>query len=145
MIYRFEGHSLDVDRRELRRGPEIVAIEPQVFDILRFLVSQRKRVVSKDDLLAEVWRGRVVSESTLASRVAALRRAVGDSGKQQRLIRTVSRKGFRFVGVVLEEAALDVEKEAETAQLARQEALGLAGGVRSTPLERRQLTIMACC
>lgn len=145
MIYRFERHSLDVDRRELRRGTEIVAIEPQVFDLLRFLVSQRNRVVSKDDLLAEVWRGRVVSESTLASRVAALRRAIGDSGKEQRLVRTVSRKGFRFVGMVLEEAAPEPRKEAETAQLPRQETGGLASGVRSVPPERRQLTIMACC
>jgi DNA-binding winged helix-turn-helix (wHTH) protein len=61
-------------------------MEPQVFDLLVFLVSNRDRVVSKDDLLASVWGGRIVSESTLASRITAARRIIGDSGEQQRLI-----------------------------------------------------------
>jgi pimeloyl-ACP methyl ester carboxylesterase/DNA-binding winged helix-turn-helix (wHTH) protein len=103
LIYFFEDFSLDSDRRELRRGTKPIAVEPLVFDLLEYLIRNRDRVVSKDDLIAGVWRGRIVSESTLASRLNAARHAVGDSGEQQRLIRTISRKGRRFVGEVREE------------------------------------------
>jgi TolB-like protein len=96
----FAGHTLDTDRRELRRGPEPIAVEPQVFDLLIYLVENRDRVVSKDDLIASVWGGRIVSNSTLTSRVNAARKAVGDSGEDQRLIRTIARRGLRFVGGV---------------------------------------------
>src|SRR5262249_58807822 len=96
----FSDHVLDTDRRELRRGPELIAIEPQVFDVLVYLLENRDRVVSKDDLLQAVWGGRIVSESTLTSRINAARKAIGDSGEQQRLIRTVARKGGRFIGSV---------------------------------------------
>jgi DNA-binding winged helix-turn-helix (wHTH) protein len=99
----FCDHVLDVDRRELRRGGELIALEPQVFDLLVYLVRNHDRVVSKDDLLEAVWGGRIVSESTLTSRITAVRKAVGDSGKAQLLIRTAPRKGIRFVGVVREE------------------------------------------
>jgi len=95
-------HAIDTDRRELRRGTELIAVEPQVFDLLVFLVRNRERVVSKDDLIATVWGGRIVSDSTLTSRINAARKAVGDSGGEQRLIRTIARKGFRFVGEVTE-------------------------------------------
>ena len=74
MRFLFEGYSLDTDRRELRRGPALLPVEPQVFDLLVFLLENRDRVVSKDDLLASVWGGRIVSESTLASRINAARR-----------------------------------------------------------------------
>ena len=104
MQFIFNNHALDVDRRELRREGKPIAVEPQVFDLLVYLVENRDRVVSKDDLIASVWGGRIVSESTLTSRINAVRRAVGDSGEQQRLIRTVARKGFRFVGEVTEPA-----------------------------------------
>jgi len=102
LLLLFEDYVLDVDRRELRRGPCLLPVEPQVFDLLVFLINNRDRVVSKDDLLASVWGGRTVSESTLASRINAARRAVGDSGEHQRLIRTVLRKGFRFIGAARE-------------------------------------------
>ena len=119
MIYTFEGHSLDSERRELRRGDDIVAVEPQVFDLLQCLIGHRGRVVTKDELLAEVWKGRIVSESTLSSRIAALRHAVGDSGERQCLIRTIARKGFRFVGVVREEAERDDAGALESARPVR--------------------------
>ena len=96
----FADHLLDTDRRELRRGSEPIAVEPQVFDLLIYLVQNRDRVVSKDDLIAAVWQGRIVSESTLTSRINAARKAVGDSGEEQKLIRTIARRGFRFVGAV---------------------------------------------
>jgi TolB-like protein len=98
----FADHTLDTERRELRRGSRAIAVEPQVFDLLVYLVRNRDRVVSKDDLIASVWEGRIVSESTLTSRINATRTAVGDNGKDQKLIRTVARKGLRFVGAVHE-------------------------------------------
>jgi pimeloyl-ACP methyl ester carboxylesterase/DNA-binding winged helix-turn-helix (wHTH) protein len=102
VLYRFGEYSLDTGRRELERGGELVALEPQVFDVLVCLIRNRDRVVSKDDLLQEVWAGRIVSESTLTSRINAARKAIGDSGAEQALIRTVARKGLRFVGAVSE-------------------------------------------
>jgi TolB-like protein len=99
----FDEYRLDADRRELRRGGTRIPLEPQVFDVLVYLVRNRDRLASKDDLLAAVWDGRIVSESTLYSRVNAARKAIGDDGGSQRLIRTVPRKGIRFVGDVREE------------------------------------------
>ena len=104
MIYEFEGNSLDIDRRELRSGGKLVAVEPQIFDLLTFLISNKNRVVNKDDLFSAVWNGRTVSDSTVNSSINAVRKAVGDSGETQRFIRTIPRKGFRFVGTVCEAA-----------------------------------------
>ena len=98
MRYLFADHTLDTDRRELRRGATRISVEPQVFDLLIYLVENRERVVSKDDLIASVWGGRIVSDSTLTSRINAARKALGDSGEEQRLIRTIARKGIRFIG-----------------------------------------------
>jgi pimeloyl-ACP methyl ester carboxylesterase/DNA-binding winged helix-turn-helix (wHTH) protein len=112
VLFRFGEYSLDTDRRELARSGDLVAVEPQVFDLLVYLISNRERVVSKDDLLAGVWGGRIVSESTLTSRINAARRAVGDSGAEQTMIRTVARKGLRFVGAVSESAGQTFERVA---------------------------------
>lgn len=108
MLFRFDEFILDTDRRELRRGADAVAVEPQVFDVLEFLIRSRDRVISRDDLMAEVWHGRIVSEATLSSRINAARTAIGDSGEQQRLIRTLPRKGVRFVGEVTEDTGAPV-------------------------------------
>ena len=102
MQYLFEDFALDPDRRELTRHAKAVAVGPKVFDLLLFLVQNREHVVSKDNLLEAVWSGRIVSESTLTSHINAVRKAIGDSGEAQRLIRTVARKGFRIVGEVRE-------------------------------------------
>ena len=96
MEFVFGDHVLDVDRSELRRHGERIKLEPQVFDLLVYLVRNRGRVVSRDDLLEAIWGGRIVSESTMTSRINAARKAVGDSGEAQRLIRTMPRKGLRF-------------------------------------------------
>jgi TolB-like protein/Flp pilus assembly protein TadD len=114
LLYRFEDFVLDANRRELRRGDGFVAVEPQVFDLLELLIRTRERVVSRDDLLAAVWKGRIVSDATLSSRVNSARAAIGDNGEEQRLIRTLPRKGVRFVGVVREESDSPTEAEAET-------------------------------
>src|SRR5215475_13907409 len=102
MQFRFADCVLDSGRRELTRGSQAIAVGPQVFDVLAYLVRNRERVVSKDDLLDAVWSGRIVSESTMTSHINAVRKAIGDSGEEQRLIRTVARKGFRFVAEVTE-------------------------------------------
>jgi adenylate cyclase len=105
LLYSFEDFSLDTARRELRRGGALVALQPQVFDLLEYAIRNRERVVSKDDLLTAVWNGRIVSESTLSTRINAARNAIGDSGEEQRLLRTAHGKGIRFVGIVREEEA----------------------------------------
>src|SRR6476659_4590035 len=143
MIYAFEEYSLDADRRELRRGAALIAAEPQTFDLLLYLIQNRERVVSKDDLMAAVWGGRIVSESTLSSQINAVRHAVGDDGERQMLVRTLARKGFRFVGEVQECARekFPVEEVAKTSQA--------VGGREESPTasdrpERRQLSVMIC-
>jgi DNA-binding winged helix-turn-helix (wHTH) protein len=103
LLYVFDACVLDLDRRELRRGVTSIAIEPQVFDLLEYLIRHRERVVSRDELIEAIWGGRIVSESALTTRISAVRSAVGDSGTEQRLIKTLPRKGIRFVGEVREE------------------------------------------
>jgi TolB-like protein len=100
MIYAFDRYRLDTDTRELQSGDALVSIEPQVFALLRLLIENRERVVSKDEIIERIWGGRIVSESAVASRVKSARRAIGDNGEAQRLIRTIHKLGFRFVGDV---------------------------------------------
>lgn len=107
MLLVFEDCVLNLDRRELRKASQPIAIAPQVFDLLVYLAKNRERVVSRDDLTSSVWSGRIVSESTLASHINAVRKAVGDSGEQQRVIRTIARKGFRFAAQLREVESLD--------------------------------------
>ena len=113
MILTFDGHVLDLERRELRRGALFIKLEPQVFDLLTYLVRHRDRVVGKDELIEAVWCGRIVSDAALTTRINAVRRAVGDNGIAQRLIRTLRRKGFRFIGEVSEAGATQQPFEPE--------------------------------
>jgi TolB-like protein len=100
VLFRFSDYILDTSRRELRCGEQSIEVEPQVLDLLIYLMQNHDRVVSKDDLIASVWGGRIVSDTTLTSRIYAARRAIGDSGRNQSLIRTIARKGLRFIGDV---------------------------------------------
>ena len=100
MLFLFADYELNAGRRELRRGSETIAVEPQVLDLLIFLLQNTSRVVTKDDLIASVWGGRIVENTTLTSRISAARKAIGESGRTQKLIRTFARKGIRFVGEV---------------------------------------------
>jgi DNA-binding winged helix-turn-helix (wHTH) protein len=115
--YSFEAYVLDTARRELRHGTELIAVEPQVFDVLDHLVRHRDSVVTKDELIATVWNGRIVSESALTSRINSVRAAIGDSGEEQRLIKTLRGRGFRFIASVREQytAATAAEARAEVA------------------------------
>jgi len=101
----FGEYTLDTDTRELRRRDTLISVQPLVFDLLTYLLRNRERVVSKDDLFAAVWAGRIVSDSTLGTHINAARRAIGDNGDAQKMIRTVPRKGVRFVGEVKTPAA----------------------------------------
>lgn len=119
MILAFDDCQLDLGRHELWCGPNLIELEPQVFDLLVYLVQQRHRVVGKDELLRAIWGGRVVSDSALTTRLHAVRRALGDDGETQRLIRTYARKGVRFVGEVRElpERLAPAETKAEVSTL----------------------------
>jgi len=110
--YFFDSYVLDLDRRELRRAADLVAVEPKVFDLLEYLIRNRERVVTRDDLIESIWEGRIVSESALSTRINAARTAIGDSGAEQRLIKTLPRKGIRFVGAVREELSAAAEAAA---------------------------------
>ena len=116
MRYFFEEYAFDTDRRELHRGADVVSVAPQVFDLLDYLIRSRERVVSKDDLINAIWNGRVVSDAALTTRLNAARTAIGDSGEEQRLIKTLPRKGFRFVGEVAQgpEGAAAADNPAES-------------------------------
>lgn len=102
MIHAFGDYELDHDRFELRRGGQRVPLEPQVFEVLAFLVANHDRAVSKDELIGHVWPERFISDAALNSRVMAARKAIGDNGKDQALIRTIHGRGYRFVGEVAE-------------------------------------------
>jgi TolB-like protein/DNA-binding winged helix-turn-helix (wHTH) protein len=100
MVYRLRDCELDPARFELRRGEQTVPVEPQVLEILLYLVAHRDRAVTRTELFETLWRGRVVSESALNSRIKEARFAIGDDGKAQSQIRTLHRTGYRFVGPV---------------------------------------------
>src|SRR5262245_35215522 len=138
--YLFEDYSLDTDRRELRCGGDLVPIEPQVFDLLEDLIYNRERVIGRDEVLAKIWHGRIVSDSALTTRVNGARAAVGDSGDRQRLIKTLPRKGIRFIGLVREECThslADATPPVATAQSAGQavllDPLADVGKMRAAP------------
>jgi len=102
LIFEFDGGELDLDRYQLRRDGHVEPVEPQVFDLLAVLLRERHRVMSKEELFDTVWGNRFVTESALTSRVKAARRAIGDDGRGQRLIRTAHGRGYQFVGAVVE-------------------------------------------
>lgn len=103
-VHRFQRFELDTDLQELRHSDGTVAIEPQVFDLLRYLIENRDHVVTRDELFENIWGGRIVSDATLSSRIKAARRAVGDTGKDQSVIQTLPRRGFRFIATVQDTA-----------------------------------------
>ena len=110
MHYLFEEYAFDTERRELHRGADVVSVAPQVFDLLDYLIRNRERVVSKDDLIDAIWNGRIVSDAALTTRLNVARSAIGDSGDEQRLIKTLPREGFRFVATVRERGVPQVRR-----------------------------------
>ena len=114
MIYRFGNFELDLARVDLREGGQPCPVEPQVFALLALLVENRERLVSRDEIIEKIWEGRVVSDAAVASRVKSARQALGDSGSEQRYIRTVHRQGLRFVAEVKAAAAVAAATVAAT-------------------------------
>ena len=110
--YRFAEFEIDLSQQELRRRGEAVHIEPQVFDLIVHLVRNHDRIVSKDELIETIWNGRIISEAALSSRINGARRALGDNGNEQALIRTLHKRGFRFVGEVQAVTAPDADARA---------------------------------
>jgi DNA-binding winged helix-turn-helix (wHTH) protein/predicted ATPase len=141
LIFVFDNCVIDTGRRELRRGHTVVSVQPQVFDLLEYLIRNRDRVISRDDLLDAIWGGRIVSESTLATRINAARRAIGDDGESQRLIRTLPRKGIRFVGEVRE---VEEEKQPRAGRAAASPSGAAATVAPRVEAERRHLTVVSC-
>lgn len=125
MRYSFGGYTIDTDSFELRRGTELVEVEPQVFELLNFLIGNRERVVGHDELFENIWDGRVVSLSTLTSRINAARTAIGDSGTAQKFIKTVPRKGYRFTGTVT-----DANSEVEQAPVPAAPMISMSQEIR---------------
>jgi DNA-binding winged helix-turn-helix (wHTH) protein len=150
LLYIFDRYVLDPNRRELHSGATAIAMEPQVFDLLVYLIRHREHVVSRDELIEQIWGGRIVSDSALSTRITAARSAIGDSGAEQRLIRTLPRKGVRFVGEVREEqrvpavaAANSPEShDVETVELDRSERLAVPPADNPNP-EALSLVIAA--
>ena len=102
MIYRFENCTLDTERFGLDVDDASVSVEPLVFDLLVYLLKHRERVVSRDELLDNLWHGKVVTDAALGARLKDARRAIGDSGKQQRMIKTCHGRGYQFIAEVAE-------------------------------------------
>jgi class 3 adenylate cyclase len=139
MLYLFDNYEFDTEQRELRRRDgSLIPVQPQVFDLLEYLIRYRERMVSKDELMGAIWGGRIVSESALSARVNAARTAVGDNGRDQRLIRTLIRRGLRFVGTVREARRL-VEGAGEDRSTLPEPVLE-----QPSTGERRQLTVLSC-
>ena len=124
MQYRFSEFEIDLSQHELRRLGQSVHIEPQVFDLIVHLVRNRDRIVSKDELIETIWNGRIISEAALSSRINGARRALGDNGTDQVFIRTLHKRGFRFVGDVQTISA--PEADAATARLVPEDAVAPA-------------------
>ncbi len=99
-IFHFEAFELDTEKLQLRKDGELRKTEPQVFDLLHLLVRNRDRVVTKDEINREIWGGRIVSDAVVNSRIRTLRQSVDDDGRSQRLIKTIHKRGFRFIGDV---------------------------------------------
>ena len=114
MIHCFQDFELDTERFELRKNGVVVAVEPQVFALLRFLIENRNRMVTKDEIVAAVWSGRIVSDSAIASRVKSARQAIGDDGRTQAIIRTVHGLGFSFVAGVATRTSVSFSASRET-------------------------------
>jgi TolB-like protein len=130
MRYRFAEFELDTERLEFWANGEVRALEPQVFDVLLHLIGNADRVVSRDELIEAVWSGRIVSDATISARINAVRKAVGDSGARQDLIKTVPRRGFRFVAPV--EAVVEP----------REEAPSPAGPANAPPADRPSIAVL---
>lgn len=128
MIYRFDRFELDTARFELREGGVAVHMEPQVLSLLSLLVANADRMVSKDEIVEKIWNNRIISEAAIAARIKSVRKAIGDDGQRQDLLRTVHGKGFRFVGKVA-----FANPAAAMAPILKERMAGPVDGLRDRP------------
>lgn len=133
VTYRFGAHTLDTRTLELLRDGKAMPVEPQVFSLLKYLIENRDRVVSKEELISAVWNGRIVSDMTLGSRISAARRAVCDTGKDQATIRTLPRRGFRFIADLQCAGDTDESRKGQTDTDANSDANAPAAASTSLP------------
>lgn len=134
MIHKFLGFTLDPERLELRSGESLLEAQPQVFSLIAYLLECRDRVVTKEEIFDHVWDGRIVSDGTLNARVNAARRALGDDGNAQKIIRTFPRRGFRFVA--------DVESDSDAAAPASMPALDPVAPPAPLMLDRPSIAVL---
>lgn len=137
MVISFEDFTLDTERVELRRGKIHVNVEPQVFDLIAYLATHTDRVIDREELIANVWRGRIVSDAAISTRINAARRALGDDGRSQRVIRTVPRRGFRFVAEVATQRPRQASGDAPCFVIASPRATELLFDVGGVPSATR--------
>ena len=143
MVYAFSEYELDTRLMELRRAGEPWPVEPQVFDVLRLLVVHRDRVVTRRELLHQVWGHTFVTDATISSRVMAARRAIGDDGAAQAAIRTVRGRGYRFVAQVREERARRLRGGPTVLELLVREQVGRLEGESRAAIEELGRTAAA--
>lgn len=133
-VLRFDGFAVDLDAAEIRNSEGIIPVEPQVFDLVALFCTNPGRLIGHDEIVEKVWRGRIVSDSAIATRINAARKALGDDGTAQRIIKTVRGRGFRF-------------------ELAPIAAIGRGGEGRepttsrgaTSPLPHRRQPCVVCC
>src|SRR5688572_4790297 len=133
MVYRLKDCELDAARFELRREGKTVPVEPQVLELLLYLVTHRDRAVTRAELFDKLWRGRIVTDAALNSRIKAARSAIGDDGASQAQIRTLHRTGYRFVGDVDELQATDVNASPHTLATAAVAVAAQSANAPSSP------------
>ena len=126
MIYRFGECLLDTRRRELRHNGEFQSLEPQVFDLVAYLVEHHERVVGRDEMLRAIGAGQFVTDGLLSTRLSSARRAIGDDGREQRLIRTFRGRGLRFIAAVTK-----VTQAIEPAKITNQEKADVPSRARA--------------
>jgi DNA-binding winged helix-turn-helix (wHTH) protein len=114
MLFQFNNFNIDTDRRELEGPDRVIHVEPQVFDLLVYFAQNPNRVISKNQLIEKIWKGRVISDAALNSRINLARRAIGDTGKRQALIRTIQRRGFLFAAEVTMRAGTQLSSAADS-------------------------------
>ena len=102
LIYQFNKITLDTAQYRLSLAGKLISVEPQVFDLLAYLIKRKERVVTRGELLENLWQGKVVTDSALGTRLRDARKAVGDSGNRQEIIKTIHGRGYQFVGTVTE-------------------------------------------
>jgi len=142
MRYRFNDFELDADKFELRQNGILVAVEPQVFALLRLLIERKEQMVSKNDIVETIWGGRIVSDSSVASRIRLARKVLGDDGVSQHTIRTIHGRGYRFIAEVAGPMESDRSRDITVAIQAGPQPANETTGTGAEPLKTTKPSIV---